>query len=147
MSEVTQDSTGKAKVTAPMMEAAMNSLSEWNVGKISRKIDNRDIVYEMLEAALKVGSTAVSDTLVKTEAEWKDFFSRCSVIVKDARVGQGLFRQGLESIEGFQKLIETIAKNGNIIIPLCVYPGVALFTDVLNPMEPEPRKVKGNSKE
>jgi len=112
---------------------------------MSRKIDNNDLLFEILDGALKASSASLSDSHIKTESDWRDFFSRCLVIVTDPLIGQQLFRKGLESVEGFQKLVETIAKNGNIIIPLSVYPGIALFTDVLNPLEEKPKTPKGKA--
>jgi len=113
-------------VTPAMMDAAISTLKEFGVGRLSRGVDNREVVFEMLSAAVKATGRSL-EGVVFDEEGWAEYFKKCSVIVRDPVVGQEIFQEGLKTPAGFRGLVETIARNGAIVVPITDYPGVVLF--------------------
>lgn len=142
--ELARQSSG---VTQEMMTAAMDVLESFRVKKMSRRVEDRDIIYEVLSAALKTVEVPVleveaelsqispvkplTEGKVLSEEEWADFFENCSVIVRNGEIGQQIFQDWLQTAEGFRSLVETIARNGELVVPIGDYPGLVLFRRVI----------------
>lgn len=150
MSESSEDLARKSSgVTPAMMDAAVATLKEFGVGRLSRRIDNREIIFEMLSSAVKATGRSL-EGVVLDEAGWAEYFKKCSVVVRDPDVGQQIFQEGLKTPAGFKGLIETIARNGAIVVPITDYPGIVLFRKFDNSVSEESRpkkKTAGNDKE
>jgi len=136
--EVTMTETARERasrnsgITSEMVDVAEGMLRELGISHLSKKFSNRDVLYEVIRAALVVGgsgsvSERADDSLVRDEEGWMQFFEGCRVIVRAPDVGQQLLRLGLESAEAFSALVETIAQNQAIVVPLEKYPGISLF--------------------
>ncbi len=122
---------GSQDFTSEMLDVAEKLLSKLGVRRMSRQYSNRDVLYEVIHAALTIGGKAEffseAASLTKSEEEWSQFFKGCKVIVRDPEVGRQLLQKGLDSAKAFAVLIESLVKDKAVVVPLEAYPGVSLF--------------------
>jgi len=118
-------------VTAEMVDCAEKVLGAFGISQLAKKFSNRDVLYEIISAAMSVKTGVSEDALVRDEVEWTQYFKKCRVVVRDPEVGQQLLKLGLGSPEAFKALVETIAQSKAIVVPLEKYPGISLFKEKL----------------
>jgi len=120
-------------VTTEMVDAAMAELSVMGVRSPltkSKECSDRDIMYDALRAALAtISSEAPREVtkLVMDENEWMEFWETCAVVVHDPKVGSKMLGSALENLEAFAAIVDTIAENKSLVVPLLKYPGLKFF--------------------